>query len=86
MLHSEAVSELTTPIAVTAPTISAEARRSRKSATDVPDRIFRIIASSSGTVVLAVMGLVGLFLAIRGSEALSVAGPSFITQDRKSVV
>ena len=57
-----------------------EKPRSLRSATDVSDRIFRIIASSSGTVVLIVMGLVGLFLAIRGYQALSVAGPSFITQ------
>lgn len=60
--------------------LPSDTRRTLRSATDVPDRIFRVVASGSGTVVLIVMGLVGLFLAIRGYQALTVAGPAFITE------
>ena len=54
--------------------------RSLKSATDVPDRAFRLVASTAGTVVLGVMGLVGLFLLFQGYQALQVAGGAFITE------
>ena len=43
------------------------------------DRLFRGLARSSGVVVLAIMALVGLFLTVRALDALSVAGPSFLT-------
>lgn len=46
---------------------------------DTPDVRFRVIARAGGVAVLAIMLLVGAFLAIRATEALSVAGFSFLT-------
>jgi phosphate transport system permease protein len=43
------------------------------------DRIFRGISRGSGIVVLAIMSMVGIFLALRAWEALSEAGFSFVT-------
>jgi phosphate transport system permease protein len=43
------------------------------------DRIFRGIARGSGITVLAIMSMVGVFLALRAAEALSSAGTSFFT-------
>lgn len=43
------------------------------------DRVFRVVAGSSGAVVISVMSLVGLFLAYRATQALEVAGWSFLT-------
>jgi phosphate transport system permease protein len=43
------------------------------------DRTFRAIATAGGTVMLVLMGLVGTFLAYRGSQALRKAGWSFLT-------
>jgi len=43
------------------------------------DHLFRALARSGGTLVLTLMGLVGLFLIIRGSSAINVAGWSFLT-------
>jgi phosphate transport system permease protein len=47
---------------------------------DRPDVIFRGIARSGGITVLAIMLLVGGFLAFRASQALGVAGFSFLTE------
>jgi phosphate transport system permease protein len=47
---------------------------------DRPDAAFRWIARGGGTVVVTVMTLVGLFLAVRGFEAIQAAGPQFITE------
>lgn len=44
----------------------------------VSDNVFRIGAHGGGVLVLAIMTLVGLFLAVRGAEAIAVAGPSFL--------
>lgn len=44
-----------------------------------PDRIFRAIAFIGGLLVLFIMGMVGVFLAIRGAQALGLAGWSFLT-------
>ncbi len=44
------------------------------------DTVFRVTAHGGGIVVLAIMTLVGLFLAIRGAEAIGAAGPSFLTE------
>ncbi|MDM4761757.1 phosphate ABC transporter permease subunit PstC [Galbitalea sp. SE-J8] len=46
---------------------------------DAPDIRFRAIARAGGVAVLAIMLLVGAFLAIRASQALGVAGLSFLT-------
>lgn len=43
------------------------------------DRAFRTTVRSSGTIVLLIMSLVGVFLFLRAWEALKVAGPSFFT-------
>ncbi len=43
------------------------------------DRAFFGVASLSALVVLAVMGAVGVFLAIQAWQALAKAGPSFLT-------
>jgi len=46
---------------------------------DTPDKIFRGVATGSGVTVLAIMLLVGIFLAVRASQALHKAGFSFLT-------
>lgn len=46
------------------------------------DRIFRYVSHGSGGLVLLIMGLVGIFLAIRGFEAIEVAGWDFLTTQR----
>ncbi|MGU7665142.1 hypothetical protein, partial [Escherichia coli] len=38
------------------------------------DNVFRIGAHGGGVLVLAIMTLVGLFLAVRGAEAIAAAG------------
>jgi len=47
---------------------------------DRPDAAFRWIARGGGTIVVTLMSLVGLFLFVRGFEALQVAGPAFVTE------
>ena len=54
--------------------------RRLSSAVDGADRTFRWIASGSGTIVLAIMSLVGLFLLYQGNQALQVAGIGFLTE------
>ncbi|GEP67793.1 phosphate transport system permease protein [Cellulomonas soli] len=44
------------------------------------DTVFRIGAHGGGVLVLAIMTLVGLFLAVRGAEAIGAAGPEFLTE------
>lgn len=44
------------------------------------DRTFRGGATAAGVSVFVIMGLIGLFLAIRAQKALSVAGWSFFTE------
>lgn len=43
------------------------------------DKAFRAIALGGGLLVLLIMGMVGVFLGIRGAQALGVAGWSFLT-------
>jgi len=43
------------------------------------DKIFRGIARGSGLAVLGIMTMIGVFLAFRASQALRVAGLSFLT-------
>jgi len=43
------------------------------------DHLFRALARSGGGLVLTLMGLVGLFLVIRGADAIHVAGWGFVT-------
>lgn len=44
-----------------------------------PDAVFRAVIYLAGIVVLVLMLMVGLFLALRASDALQVAGWSFLT-------
>lgn len=44
------------------------------------DRAFRAAARAGGVTVLAIMLLVGAFLAFRASQALTAAGPAFFTE------
>jgi phosphate transport system permease protein len=46
---------------------------------DLPDRIFKAVATSGGVAVLLIMLLVGLFLALRASNAISASGIKFLT-------
>jgi phosphate transport system permease protein len=55
-------------------------RRRVRSAGTLGDRLFRAGARSSGLVVLAIMASVGLFLLLRGLQALEAVGPlKFVT-------
>ncbi|MEN2738130.1 phosphate ABC transporter permease subunit PstC [Microbacterium sp. X-17] len=53
--------------------------RSLTSKRSLSDGLFRFGAHGGGVIVLAIMTLVGLFLAIRGAQAIVSAGPSFLT-------
>jgi phosphate transport system permease protein len=44
------------------------------------DRVFKYGAHSCGILVLAIMTLVGLFLLVRGFEAIAQAGSAFLTE------
>lgn len=70
-----AVSEVREPIGA-----DVDRPRSLKAKRSAPDTFFRFGAHGGGVIVLAIMTLVGLFLAIRGAEALISAGPSFFTE------
>jgi phosphate transport system permease protein len=54
-------------------------RRRLKASAGVGDRVFRGGARLSGVIVLAIMAAVGLFLTIRGLQALRVGGLGFFT-------
>jgi phosphate transport system permease protein len=57
-------------------------RRKVTSRRSAGDNIFRVGSHAGGVLVLAIMTLVGLFLLIRGFEAINVAGWSFLTTQR----
>ncbi len=61
-------------------TVVEDAPRTLSSAVDRPDAVFRWVARGGGTMVLAIMLLVGLFLLVQGFQALQVAGPEFVTE------
>lgn len=46
------------------------------------DRVFRLGFRAAGLSVFAIMGLIALFLAIRGAQALHATGWSFLTEQR----
>ncbi|MGQ0626314.1 MAG: phosphate ABC transporter permease subunit PstC [Sporichthyaceae bacterium] len=60
---------------------SDEARRSDPPRIEGADRIYRVLLIASGVAVLAVMSLVGLFLAVRAADALGEAGFGFLTTE-----
>ena len=61
------------------PDAPAEHRRSRATTLHPSDRIFRAVLRISGMTVLLVMGLVGMFLLVRGADALGEARWDFLT-------
>lgn len=65
------------PSDATAP--DADRPRSLKSRRSASDSLFRFGAHGGGVIVLAIMTLVGVFLAVRGAQAIASAGPSFLT-------
>lgn len=56
-----------------------EEKRFLAVSSDPADRAFRAVLRGAGTTVLVIMGLVGLFLAIRGADAMGKAGLDFFT-------
>jgi phosphate transport system permease protein len=62
-----------------APVEDADSARALVRRDGTPDRIFRGVLRGSGLVVLAIMTMVGVFLAVRALQAIKVAGPSFVT-------
>ncbi|MBC7760422.1 MAG: phosphate ABC transporter permease subunit PstC, partial [Candidatus Saccharibacteria bacterium] len=69
-----------TEVIFTHGTTGTDKPRRLLSASDGPDIAFKWIARGSGTIVVTVMSLVGLFLLYQGFQALQVAGPSFLTE------
>src|SRR5882757_7048749 len=61
------------------PPAAAPRRRKLKSNLSPADRAFRVAARGGGVTVLAIMVLVGTFLAYRAWKALHKAGFSFLT-------
>jgi len=46
------------------------------------DRVFRLVFRAAGLSVFLIMGLIALFLATRGAQALHATGWSFLTEQR----
>lgn len=63
------------------PRITARTVRSRDS---FSDRIFRTGSYAAGGTTVAIMLAVGLFLSLRAGDALRVAGPSFLVEQKWS--
>ena len=60
--------------------MSLDSPRQLTTLRDPADIVFRTVARSGGVIVLSIMLLVGVFLAFRASQALSVAGFGFLTE------
>ena len=58
---------------------TVEARRKPPGTVGPADRIFSLVSRASGGTVLAIMGTVGLFLAVQAAPALREAGWKFLT-------
>jgi len=61
-----------------------ERRRTLTSRPSVSDTVFRSVAFTAGGITVAIMLAVGVFLSIRASDALGVAGFSFLTEQEWS--
>ncbi|MDR2379889.1 MAG: phosphate ABC transporter permease subunit PstC [Bifidobacteriaceae bacterium] len=59
---------------------AADKPRKIKTTSGAADRVFKYGAHSSGIAVLVIMTLVGVFLAIRGAQAISQAGGNFLVE------
>lgn len=55
-------------------------RRPLTSPRGLADNVFRVAAHGGGVLVLVIMGLVGLFLLVRGFEAIDAAGWRFLVE------
>ena len=60
--------------------MSLDIPRSLTTLRDPADVAFRGVARGGGIIVLTIMSLVGVFLAFRAAQALSVSGLSFVTE------
>ena len=60
--------------------MSLDIPRSLTTLRDPADVAFRGVARGGGIIVLTIMSLVGVFLAFRAAQALSVSGFSFVTE------
>ncbi|MEY3406504.1 MAG: phosphate transporter permease subunit PstC [Actinomycetota bacterium] len=65
------------PVAATSE--SFDRPREIKHVWDAQDQVFRMIMRSAGSSVLVIMALVGLFLALRASQAIETVGLNFFT-------
>ncbi|MEY4655215.1 MAG: phosphate transporter permease subunit PstC [Actinomycetota bacterium] len=59
--------------------ISSDSPRLIKHVYDAQDQIFRTVMRAAGSSVLVIMAMVGIFLALRASEALGKVGLGFFT-------
>jgi len=79
------MSATTSPVETTTPAPredqDARPRVVLGASTDGADRLFRSVLTASGVAVLAIMGLVGVFLTYRAVQALDVARFSFLTTE-----
>ena len=64
--------------------LDEEPRRVLVSRPSVSDTVFRSVAFTAGVVTVSIMLAVGVFLSIRASDALGVAGFSFLTEQEWS--
>jgi len=64
----------------TAPESGAESRRQIVSVRSLPDRLFRGLTRTAAVAVLSVMGLIGLFLLLKSTQAWRRVGLSFLTE------
>ena len=71
--------DVLTTRALVASDAAAPAPRQLEARSGRGDRVFGGITSTSGLVVLAIMGAVGVFLAIQATQALRATGFSFLT-------
>jgi phosphate transport system permease protein len=63
--------------------IGSRPPRTPRTITDEPsrtDKVFNLVTTSAGAVVLALLGLIGVFLLLRGRKAFDEAGWSFFTR------
>ncbi len=68
------------PLNDTAPDSAAESRRQIISLRSLPDRFFRGLTRTAAVAVLGVMGLIGLFLLLKSTQAWRRVGLSFLTE------
>ncbi|MGH3686026.1 MAG: phosphate ABC transporter permease subunit PstC [Pseudonocardiaceae bacterium] len=68
-----------TTVVTTTASGPAESARRVWSAEGGADRVFGLSLRSAGLTVLLIMTGIGLFLSVRGSQALTDAGPAFLT-------